>query len=146
MSEQLEDVQEKRPWLAALLAVIVPGLGHIYIRMWLRAALWFALYFVTIEFMVPSEALPDSASFSAFADAGAAVPPAVALLVLMVSITNIIDAYLLTKQQNNVIRRHSGDAPASCPHCGKDLDEDLEFCHWCTTPLDAGQEAETDDR
>jgi len=146
VSEQLEDVREKRPWLAALLAVIVPGLGHIYIKMWLRAALWFALYFFTIEFLMPSEALPDTLSVSAFADAGAAVPTTVALLVLMVSVTNIIDAYLLTKQQNNVIRRHGGEAPASCPHCGKDLDDDLEFCHWCTTPLETEQAAETDDR
>ncbi len=146
MSEQLEEVQQKRPWLAALLAVIVPGLGHIYIRMWLRAALWFALYFVTIEFMVPDDALPGTISVSAFADAGAAIPPTVALLVLMVSVTNIIDAYLLTKQQNRVVRRHSGEAPASCPHCGKDLDEDLEFCHWCTTPLKTGEAAETADQ
>jgi hypothetical protein len=29
-----------------------------------------------------------------------------------------------------------GEAPeVSCPHCGKEVDADLDFCHWCTEPL-----------
>lgn len=31
----------KRLWLASALAVIYPGLGHVYLREWLRALLWF---------------------------------------------------------------------------------------------------------
>ena len=29
-----------------------------------------------------------------------------------------------------------GEAPeVACPNCGKDVDADLDFCHWCTEPL-----------
>ncbi len=32
----------KQPWLAALLSVLLPGLGHVYLARYRRAALWFA--------------------------------------------------------------------------------------------------------
>ncbi len=31
------------PWLAAVLALVVAGLGHAYLRKWGRAALWFGM-------------------------------------------------------------------------------------------------------
>ncbi|OYR79611.1 hypothetical protein DJ71_16250, partial [Halorubrum sp. E3] len=31
----------------------------------------------------------------------------------------------------------------TCPSCGKEVDADLDFCHWCTEPLPW---AESDDR
>lgn len=30
---------------------------------------------------------------------------------------------------------HEEAETVSCPHCGKDADPDLSFCHWCTEPL-----------
>ncbi|WP_418284251.1 DUF7575 domain-containing protein [Halorubrum sp. DTA46] len=29
----------------------------------------------------------------------------------------------------------SGPLEVECPHCGKETDADLSFCHWCTEPL-----------
>ncbi|MFC6615277.1 hypothetical protein ACFQAS_09995 [Halopenitus salinus] len=26
-------------------------------------------------------------------------------------------------------------ATLKCPHCGKETDAELDFCHWCTEPL-----------
>ncbi|WP_455429265.1 DUF7575 domain-containing protein [Haloterrigena gelatinilytica] len=26
----------------------------------------------------------------------------------------------------------------ACHHCGESLDPDLEFCHWCTRPVENG--------
>ena len=28
-----------------------------------------------------------------------------------------------------------GPLEVECPHCGKETDADLDFCHWCTEPL-----------
>ena len=39
MSQQTE----KRPLVAALLSFLQPGLGHLYLREWLRAILWAGL-------------------------------------------------------------------------------------------------------
>lgn len=27
----------------------------------------------------------------------------------------------------------SDDGTITCPNCGKEVDADMEFCHWCTT-------------
>lgn len=134
MTESRSPEATKRPWLAAVLAFIVPGMGHLYVYMWGRALLWFALYFVSTQFLLPDGAIPDSLSLDAMTTAASNAPLAVSLLILTITALNVVDAYLATKHVN---QRITGPAPtASCPHCGKDLDEDLEFCHWCTTQLD----------
>ena len=130
----------KRPWLAILLTVFIPGLGHVYLRLWLRALLWLALYVTATAFLLPDAATPDSLSTDAFLAASDAIPVEVAALVLAISLFCIVDAYLMTNHVNRRVRRTSGEAPAACPNCGKDLDADLSFCHWCTTRLEAPPE------
>ena len=29
-----------------------------------------------------------------------------------------------------------------CPHCGRELEEGLDFCHWCTEPLPGASDAD----
>jgi hypothetical protein len=36
-------------------------------------------------------------------------------------------------------------AAATCPSCGKDVDPDLDFCHWCTERIAAEPDADSDD-
>lgn len=135
------EVRQVRPLLAAALAIVVPGLGHIYIRMWGRALLWFALYFLTMQFFVPDEAIVSSLSLGAVVEAVRAVPLEAAVLVITVSVLNVVDAYLMAKQVNKRHNRAAGNVK-TCPHCGKELDEDLDFCHWCTTELETEPSAD----
>lgn len=37
-----------RPWLAALLAWVVPGLGHLYLRRWVRSAVFAAVVLAAV--------------------------------------------------------------------------------------------------
>jgi hypothetical protein len=167
-----------RPVLAALLALVFPGLGHLVLRRWGRALLWhltivgggvalFALYDVE-----PVDPLADPTAVSA------AVPSDVALPIVLLSALSALDAYLVGRadaaERDRVdaaaeaMRRRAANAdgddgpgggqspPAAavdaengetlevtCPNCGKDVDADLDFCHWCTEPLPW---AESDDR
>lgn len=130
MSGTDADSSEKHPWIAAALAVLVPGLGHAYARAWLRAALWLALFLASIQFLVPDEVLANALSVDAFSDIYTDVPD-VALFLVAIVVMNVIDAYLTTSRMNQQSRPEE-----SCPHCGKELDGDLEFCHWCTTRID----------
>lgn len=100
--------------------------------MWGRSLLWFTLYFLSVQFLVPDEAIPDSTSFTALSEAVDAMPTEVMVLVLAISILNVVDAYMMTSHLN---RKWSRDSGSSCPNCGKEVDEDLDFCHWCTTKL-----------
>jgi len=126
-----------RPYLAGLLGTLATGFGHLYLRHWLRGFGWIALAFaVTIAF-VPETALETMAAGGALTSQSDFFPP------MIVQLAAALDAFLLayrsdTDDASNV------DAPApaatdtetgtvACPNCGKDVDPELGFCHWCTT-------------
>ena len=126
-----QSISRKRPWLAALLAVVATGLGHLYLRRWQRALGWLtALFVVAVLFVDPTvlEALANGTP----GDLLSRLP------LLIVGSLSIIDAYLLAHAQNRVVQSTASPSAerAHCPNCGKELDSDLEFCHWCTTEIE----------
>ncbi|SFR36646.1 DUF7575 domain-containing protein [Halorubrum sodomense] len=99
-----------RPVLAALLALVLPGLGHLSLRRWGRALLWhltivgggvalFALYDVE-----PVNPLTDPAAVSA------AVPTDVAVPIALLSALSALDAYLVGRA--DAAARERADAAA----------------------------------
>lgn len=136
---QSGQTRRKRPWLAVLLAIVYPGLGHVYLREWGRALLWFALIVVSTSFLIPESAVPESLSVDGLVAAAEAMPLEVSLLVLALSFLSVLDAYWLATRVNETARPAVGEQEtveaAECPNCGKDLDEDLDFCPWCTERL-----------
>lgn len=146
----LTDIQQlsrKRPWLAAVLSVLIPGLGHLYLRLWARALLWLGLSILATFIVFPDGALPSSVSMDALFGASEALSLEASLLILGVSILCMVDAYLMAQRINYQVSRSeriaSGEALQRCPNCGKDLDPDIGFCHWCTTELEQVDERET---
>jgi len=135
----------KRPWLAALLTLLVPGLGHAYLREWARAALWLLL--VVGAWLV---LMPDLLAITSLEEVTVVTEEAsvyVNLALASLSALCIVDAYW-TAIRTGERPATSGATPGSdspgavteCPNCGKELDGDLDFCHWCTTPLDGADE------
>lgn len=120
----------KRPWLAALLAALVTGFGHLYLRRWRRAFGWFTALVVAAVLFV------DPAAFKALAN-GSPVGLLAQLPLLVVGTLSVLDAYFLAHVQNHVVRTVTPqeEERTHCPNCGKELDTEIEFCHWCTTPL-----------
>ncbi|GAB3701742.1 DUF6677 family protein [Halorubrum pallidum] len=166
-----------RPLLAAALAMLFPGLGHLVLRRWGRALLWhltivaggvalFAFYDVSMEGSIgaPAEA----------AEAAASLPTDIAVSIVLLYGLSAIDAYVVGRADAaardradataEAIRRRAasaddgdesesdgaresrspvaavtgsdeGPTDVECPHCGKETDADLDFCHWCTEPL-----------
>lgn len=127
----------KHPVLSGLLAILVPGLGHLYIRLWGRAILWFGLYFLATQLFLPTAAMPEELSLGAIVDASAGLPFQGVVLVVAITALNAVDAYLLTHRLNRSRTGRTADGTPTCPHCRRELDADLEFCHWCTAELDA---------
>jgi hypothetical protein len=126
---------EKRPWLGALLSFFLPGLGHVYLREWLRSAMWFAFAVSAVLLFVPlPETTATSSSVSAAFDAAMEATRGLSWQELLpiwgVRLFSSVDAYWLALQHEPA--EDEGD---QCPHCGKPVDEDLDFCQWCTTPL-----------
>ena len=129
----------KRPWLAAVLAFIYPGLGHIYLREWLRAIVWFFLVVTSSTLLVPEGAYPQGLSIEAFLAAAEQIPPEAALALVSITFFSVVDAYWVAKRRNEQATVTEG---TTCPHCGKEVDPDLDFCHWCTERVAPGPENE----
>ena len=117
----------KRPWLAALLALVYPGLGHVYLRSWLRALLWFGMVVLTVVLFVPEAAMASVTSLAELEAAISMIPIEATIALVTVTAFNIFDAYWLARQEN--VRAEG----LHCPYCGRPVDEELTFCHWCTS-------------
>ncbi|MFB6112683.1 MAG: zinc ribbon domain-containing protein [Halodesulfurarchaeum sp.] len=126
----------RRPFIAAILAFIYPGLGHVYLRAWLRALAWFGLAVLTAMLVIPESAITAfrTGGFQGLLQASGSFPMEVTLSLLVVRVLNVVDAYLtgLRQSPGEGIREVEGP---TCPECGKELDEDLDFCPWCTARL-----------
>jgi hypothetical protein len=133
---------EKRPVLAAMLSFVQPGIGHLYLREWLRAALWFALWFGSLGLVTTTLDLAPSSTETIALLAGAfalveGFPTDAVLSMVTVAAFATLDAYWLAQRNNHRLASQTD----RCPRCGKDLDPALDFCHWCTTPLDGEESA-----
>ncbi len=126
----------RRSLVAAVLALVYPGLGHLYLRAWLRAIAWFVVALIAAAMVMPESAYAayEANGFSGLLDASRNLPMEAILSMTVVRVLNALDAYL-TGLQQTVTKEPTADA-ATCPECGKELDEDLDFCPWCTTRLE----------
>lgn len=124
----------KRPWLAAFLALLQPGLGHLYLREWLRAVMWFGFFLSSIALFLPESVFTaaQSGGLQAYIDAVSKLSLQTMLPILTVEFFNIFDAYWMALRRNRTVEAVAGER---CPACGREVDDDLDFCQWCTTPL-----------
>lgn len=132
-----------------MLGFLYPGLGHAYLRAWLRAVGWFGLAVVTAALVVPESAYQafETGGFQGLLDASETFGSRVTLSLLAVRAFSIVDAYVLAVKQSSPATPAAGgdgDDAATCPACGKELDEELDFCPWCTQRLEAPAEADAD--
>jgi hypothetical protein len=116
------------------MGLLAPGLGHVYLRVWARAIAWFFLAIAAIAVLLPESAYTavESGGFEAAIEASASLPARVYLASLTVRVASAMDAGLLGLR-TSVTNAPGADDGRSCPHCGRELDDDLDFCPWCTT-------------
>ena len=127
---------QRRSIIASILAFIYPGLGHLYLRAWLRAIAWFGLALVTAILVLPDSAVAafESGGLEGFMAASQNFPLEVTLSLMVVRVLNVIDAYLTGLRTQRPTEPEEPTA-SQCPECGRELDEELDFCPWCTTRL-----------
>lgn len=131
----VERTGRKRPWLAALLAIVHPGLGHVYLREWARALLWFGLVLTAASLLIPTELAAEAASIEAVLEMSRELPFEVALALSAIVFVSMVDAFWVARRKNERTRMEA--TGTRCPNCGREVDIDIDFCHWCTTELDA---------
>ena len=139
-----------RPYLAGTLGIVAVGLGQLYLRRWLRGLGWLVLAFVVSELFVSPEAVQATAEAVRATMAGGTpaerAPLSAIYPMVSIQLAAALDAFLLAYRETtgsagvdpDVDVPVVGDDGAaaetvSCPNCGKEVDADLGFCHWCTT-------------
>ncbi|AKH97122.1 zinc ribbon domain-containing protein [Halanaeroarchaeum sulfurireducens] len=138
----------RRPIVAGLLGFLYPGLGHVYLRAWIRAIAWFGLAMITATLVIPDSAITafQQNGIDGLVAASRDLPMNVVLSLFVVRILNVIDAYLTGLRQERATEQRAGTEAGTCPNCGGELDEDIDFCPWCTTELsEFGTEPELDE-
>jgi hypothetical protein len=137
-------VVDRRGLIAGVLGFLYPGLGHAYLRAWIRAVAWFGLAVVTAALVVPDSAYQafEARGFQGVLDASESFGSRVTLSLLLVRLFSVVDAYVLAVKQSSPATAET-DA-ATCPSCGKELDEDLDFCPWCTQRLKTPADPDAD--
>ena len=121
--------------IAGLLGAVYPGLGHVYLRAWLRAGSWFILAIVTVAIVLPPSMIEAASAggLDAIIAASRDLPMAVVLVITGIRLLNAIDAIWLALSASSKVAG-SQEGP-TCNQCGGELDPDLEFCPWCSTEL-----------
>lgn len=135
------------PLIAGFLGILVTGLGHLYLRRWLRALGWLGVTFIVSVLFVPESTATAITS-------GAPLETSVLLSflpVLLVEGASAVDAYRIAKHSTTRTAETqpdlSGeadqwDSTVTCPVCGKETDSELGFCHWCTSELEVQPDTE----
>ncbi|MDZ5812370.1 DUF6677 family protein [Halorubrum sp. AD140] len=100
-----------RPVLAAVLALVFPGLGHLVLRRWGRALLWHVTIVGGGVALLTLYDVDASGSVTAPTEAAAALPTDVALPIALLSVLSAADAYLVGRAA--VAERKRSDATAA---------------------------------
>lgn len=101
----MSDRSRRRPWLAAVLALVVSGLGHAYLRRWARAFGWYVVITATVVLLVPDPAVDQIF-------AGELPPIDEVAPVLLVVAASIIDAYVIAIRNNREYERQAAAVKA----------------------------------
>lgn len=122
----------------------IAGTGHAYLRRWKRSLLWLVLTLGTLV-LLTNQYVPDGEAIDPF-DVGS-LPAEVLVPIVIILGINVFDAilvaYLDTKEESEIPEMGSdsaGEDEVTCPHCGKATDSELDFCTWCTEPLEPEEE------
>ena len=119
------------------MSAVVPGLGLAYIRQWWRAVYWFGLAVLAGSVGLPTPLLRATGTTSRTASV---------LLVGFVAVVSVVDTYrtAVFVWQGPATTGEAG--VGRCEACGRSVDGDLAFCHWCGERFgDAGRDGATAD-
>lgn len=121
---------QKRPLVAYLLGATVTGLGHVYLQRYPRATGWLLIA------IGASQLIPLNTSVGVLATGSM---PTLLVFVpnFVVRVLSLLDLYQLVngRSRPKEIPQAESDGTITCHNCGREVDPQLSFCQWCSTPL-----------
>lgn len=125
-----------RAAIAIGLSVLYPGLGHVYLREWIRALAWFAIAILAAMLVLPVELVEatETEGLGILLRTNEFLTFEAITALLAIRMLNAIDAAILALKPTEPTQPTN-----NCPNCGGELDDDIDFCPWCTTPLEPAE-------
>lgn len=108
--------------LVAALSLLTPGLGHVFLGAWRRAALWLSLGVATTAFVLPGWGFQ--------AGVLAALPADVTELHVLAMLAAVAVVFRLAATADTV-RALANRSSSVCRACTRETIDGVEFCHWC---------------
>lgn len=127
----------RRAFIAVVLGLLVTGLGHAYLREWRRALAWLLFVLGASVVLSVTAAVPADATLSEW-------PLAALLFVLLLQAASVFDAYNVANRGRSRSRQ-SDPEKETCPHCGREVDGEMDFCWYCAESLERGDVGESSD-
>lgn len=123
-----------RTLVAVLLTLLVPGLGHLYVRAYYRAIPWFVLVVAVTAWIATVVPAPETVSVASLVEMSQAIPIEAQIVSTSMTLVAALDVSLIVRMEDPT----TGEDATRCPSCGKSLEafEDLDFCPWCTERLE----------
>ena len=113
----------KNPLLAAVLGTLATGLGHLYLRRWVRAIGWLSATYAATVLFVPESALSALSS-------GTIADPFSLLPIVLVSAASVVDAYVLAVRDNRAQERSSSSIEAASSADRDEVTWDSDEATW----------------
>ncbi|ELZ91769.1 hypothetical protein C440_15684 [Haloferax mucosum ATCC BAA-1512] len=127
----------RRAVVAALVGVVgaslgIAGAGHVYLREWRRAIAWFTFVLGAVLVLISRSAAQISVEALTTVESLSSLPNEVTIPIVGLLFLSALDAYRVGMRS----RRYNANGNPTCPVCGGELDQQLEFCPWCATELE----------
>ncbi|WP_425607389.1 DUF7575 domain-containing protein [Halomontanus rarus] len=122
-----------RALFAAALSLVLPGAGHALIRDWVRALLFAGLFLSATALIMPINDIAAAGSMAERMTIVTDEPRTSQFVLSFMLLFTAVDAGF--RALGFPPGSNGADGP-TCPNCGRELDPEIEFCHWCTTRLE----------
>jgi hypothetical protein len=121
-----------RAVLLGICSLLLPGLGQVLLRRWVRALLFAGALVATFAIFVPEFPMAPSgdlqSTLAAAETANAEMSTAGTIAITAVQFAAMMDAYVQALAEP----RAKGTEGPTCPRCGREVEPSHGFCQWCT--------------
>lgn len=140
----------RRATIAAIVGLVgatimVAGVGHVYLRKWRRAAMWFVGGVAAFAILVTVFADPTATTMET-------LPLTVLAPYFLFLTLSVADAYVVAQRATTsssalpdslgISETDADESGVTCPSCGRAAATDLQFCWYCAAPIQEPSERE----
>jgi hypothetical protein len=108
--------------LVAVLSLLTPGLGHVFLGAWRRVCLWLPVGVLTTVLVLPGWGFQASVL--------SVLPAGVSEVEMVATLAVVALAFRLAATMDTIVALAKRSSRI-CPECTRETIDGVGFCHWC---------------